>query len=98
MTQLNEEQFANIAQLQDEIEKEQIVIILKGLQWDRSQHGGLFDRGSADSYYGRGPFPHYGGVGGELEKRVTDLSAEERAEYLAGYQYNERWGGKKEYY
>jgi hypothetical protein len=34
-------------------QKEQVVQALKGPQFDRERHGSLFDRGSADSYYGR---------------------------------------------
>jgi hypothetical protein len=78
-------------------EKDQVVRILKGLHWNRNQHGGLFDRGSADSYYGRGPSPHYGGVGGPLQDRITELNDDERIEYMAGYTYNERLGNKKEW-
>jgi hypothetical protein len=39
----------------DKSEQEQIVQALRGPQFDRKLHGGLFDRGSADSYYGRSP-------------------------------------------
>jgi len=60
-------------------------------------HGCPFDRGSADSYYGRGPNPHKGGVGGESGPRVDMLTDAERAEYLAGYAYNEHMGDKKEW-
>ena len=75
--------------------KERVVRVLKGWQFDRKQHGCLYDRGSADSYYGRPRGPHYGGVGGDSGKRVDQLSIEEIAEYYAGYEYNERFGDKK---
>ena len=75
--------------------KERVVRVLKGWQFDRKQHGCLYDRGSADSYYGRPRDPHYGGVGGNSGKRVDQLSIEEIAEYYAGYEYNERFGDKK---
>lgn len=52
-------------------------------------HGSPYDRGSADSYYGRAPHPHKGGVPGDSGPRVEQLSAAERAEYLAGYADNE---------
>ena len=78
-------------------EKERVVQVLKGWQFDRKQHGCLFDRGSADSYYGRPRNPHYGGVGGDSGPRVENLSEEERAEYLAGYADNEENGGKKDW-
>jgi len=68
---------------------------LKGWQFNRDRHGSLFDRGSADSYYGRAPDPHYGGVGGDSGNRVEDLTADEVAEYQAGFDYNEQFGNKK---
>lgn len=68
---------------------------LKGPQFDRKSHGGLFDRGTADSYYGRGQEPHWWPQGTHNGVKVTDLTSEEVTEYLAGYQYNERWGDKK---
>lgn len=81
-----------------EVSKEDEVFrILKGWQWNRERHGCLFDRGSADSYYGRGPSPHYGGVGGDSGETVTLLNTEEIAEYMAGYRYNEKFGEKKNY-
>ncbi len=76
-------------------EKQRVMAVLKGWQFDRKQHGCLFDRGSADSYYGRGPSPHYGGVGGNSGEAVRDLTPEEKAEYMAGYMDNERNGDKK---
>lgn len=60
-------------------------------------HGDPFDRGSADSYYGRGINPHKGGVGGMSGPRIDLLTDREQAEYLAGYAYNERMGDKKEW-
>jgi len=71
--------------------------LLKGWFWVRSNHGSLFDRGSADSYYGRTPNPHYGGVGGDSGERVAVTHPDERAEYLAGYRYNEQFGDKKDW-
>lgn len=79
-------------------EQEEIVQALRGWQFQRKTHGSLYDRGSADSYYGRPPNPHYGGSGGEFgftEIRVTD--AVSVAEYLKGYEDNEQSGAKKEY-
>ena len=78
-------------------EQEQIVRALKGWEWVRGTHGGLFDRGAADSYYHRNPNPHYGGVGGKSGPRVDVTDAVSVAEYLAGYEDNERSGSKKEY-
>lgn len=79
-------------------EKQRVMNLLKGWQFDRKQHGCLFDRGSADSYYGRPRDPHYGGVGGESGPRVDQgLTIAEITEYYAGYEYNERHGEKKDY-
>ena len=61
------------------------------------KHGNAFDRGSADSYYGRNRNPHKGGVGGDSGPRVEDLTAFEIEAYHAGYDYNEQHGGKKDY-
>ena len=80
-----------------EQEQQQVVRALRGWQFDRKRHGGLFDRGSADSYYGRGRDPHYGGVGGDSGPRVDVQDKESVAEYLAGYEDNERFGDKKDW-
>jgi hypothetical protein len=60
-------------------------------------HGDPFDRGSADSYYGRPRDPHRGGVGGDSGPRVSQLNEQELQEYHAGYDYNEQFGDKKNY-
>jgi hypothetical protein len=79
-------------------DKERVVQILKSKwQFDRKKHGSLYDRGSADSYYGRQPQPHFGGVGGESGERVDVQDAKSVDEYYAGYEYNELHGDKKEW-
>ena len=75
--------------------EEQVMQALKGWQFVRGNHGCLFDRGSADSYYSRGRDPHYGGVGGDSGRRVSVTDAESVAEYMAGYDWNEQHGDKK---
>lgn len=77
--------------------KQRIMDILKGWQFDRRSHGSLYDRGSADSYYGRTRDPHYGGVGGTSGHRVSVNDEASVAEYMAGYNYNEQYGDKKNY-
>jgi hypothetical protein len=69
-------------------EKEKVFKILKD-QWQfvRENHGSLFDRGSADSYYGRGPTPHY--------VVVSDQASVD--EYMLGYDENEKFGDKKDW-
>ena len=79
----------------DKSEQEQIVQALRGPQFDRKLHGGLFDRGSADSYYGRPRDPHWYPEGTGHGKQVTNLNAAEIQEYLAGYDHNEQYGHKK---
>ena len=78
-------------------EQKAVVRALRGWQFIRKNHGSLYDRGSADSYYGRRQQPHYGGVGGDSGPRVEVTDAKSVAEYLAGYDYNERFGDKKDY-
>jgi hypothetical protein len=77
-------------------EQERVVRGLRDWQFQR-KHGSLYDRGSADSHYGRMPSPHYGGVGGDSGPRVEVYDESSVAEYLAGYEYNERHGDKKDY-
>ncbi len=79
-------------------EKERVARALRGWQFVRGNHGSLYDRGSADSYYHRKPGPHYGGVGGNSGERVEVTDAESVAEYMAGYADNEASGSKKDYY
>lgn len=76
-------------------EKERVMLMLKGWQFVRGTHGSLYDRGSADSYYGRPMNPHYGGVGGGSGERVSVTDPQSVAEYRAGYQDNEDLGAKK---
>ena len=78
-------------------DKEKVVGALRGWEFVRERHGSLYDRGSADSYYGRGPDPHYGGVGGDSGMRVRVMYPEAIAEYMAGYEDNEASGSKKDY-
>lgn len=77
--------------------EDQFINGLKGWEFDRNRHGSLYDRGSADSYYGRAPDPHYGGVGGGSGDKVVVTDPASRAEYFAGYEQNEREGNKKAY-
>lgn len=63
-------------------------------QYDKS-HGSFFDRGSADSYYGRERNPHRGGVGGASGPRIEATNETAIEAYLAGYEYNEEFGDRK---
>lgn len=63
-----------------------------------SRHGGAFDRGSADSYYGRPRRPHY--FEGDTYKSVEIMLKDTDPkywDYLAGYEYNEQFGDKKDW-
>jgi hypothetical protein len=64
--------------------------------YDR-KHGSLFDRGSADSWYHRQPDPHYWPEGTGNGARIQVTSPAEVAEYMAGYEWNELHGGKKDW-
>jgi len=63
------------------------------------RHGGPFDRGSADSYYGRPYSPHYymGSTYTSARVELSDMTAEEIVAYTAGYNENEQLGDKKQW-
>ncbi len=63
------------------------------------RHGSPYDRGSADSYYGREYDPHYfkGATYSTEEVTEQDMTPEEILAYAAGYQDNEASGNKKEW-
>ena len=69
-----------------------------GKEYD-ARHGGPFDRGAADSYYGRPIKPHFytGGTGTSTLVPKYGMSKEAIEEYHAGYDYNEKMGDKKEW-
>ncbi len=83
--------------LMTEEEQKAVVRALRGPQFQRKNHGSLYDRGSADSHYGRPRGPHYGGVGGDSGPRVEVTDKESVAEYMAGYDDNEQSGDKKDW-
>lgn len=61
------------------------------------RHGGPYDRGSADSYYGRSFNPHYyvGATAVTARVELAEMTAQEITAYTAGYNYNEQFGDKK---
>jgi hypothetical protein len=69
--------------------------------FNRERHGSLWDRGSADSYYGRPKEPHWYPKGTYNSPRIDNidykLTEEQIAEYQAGYDYNEQNGDKKDW-
>ena len=62
-----------------------------------AEHGSPFDRGSADSYYGRPQSPHKypNGTGNAPRIEASELTLQEMREYFRGYEYNECFGDKK---
>jgi hypothetical protein len=73
-------------------------VLFQGIVYDAS-HGGPFDRGSADSYYGRPQTPHKypNGTGNAPRIEGPELTLQEMREYYRGYEYNECFGGKKDW-
>lgn len=61
------------------------------------RHGGPFDRGSADSFYGRGSNPHYfkGDTYNSEKVELDQMTPDELEAYTAGYEWNELYGDKK---
>ena len=55
------------------------------------RHGGPFDRGTADSYYGRGYNPHYfvGDSYNSPRIEMAQMSADEIIAYTVGFKDNE---------
>jgi hypothetical protein len=64
-----------------------------------AEHGSPFDRGSADSYYGRAQSPHWypNGTGNAPRIESQDMSIAQMREYYRGYEYNEQFGDKKDW-
>jgi hypothetical protein len=64
-----------------------------------TKHGSPRDRGMADSHYHRSPAPHYWpegtGHGNRIDKE--QMTPEQIEQYYAGYEWNEKYGSKKEY-
>jgi hypothetical protein len=69
----------------------------RGRVYDQ-RHGGAFDRGSADSYYGRPRRPHYfEGATYQSKEIVPEPGSKEYQDYMAGYEQNELYGDKKDW-
>lgn len=63
------------------------------------RHGGPYDRGMADSYYGRSPSPHYFTGPAFFSDKVEeiDMTDEEIAAYNQGYEDNEKMNNHKQW-
>lgn len=80
-----------------EMDSQMNIVTYNSVEYD-SRHGGPFDRGCADSYYGRPKHPHYfEGATYQSEEIFPEVGSPEYAAYMAGYDYNEESGGKKEW-
>ena len=73
-------------------------VTFQGIEYDAT-HGSPFDRGSADSWYSRPQQPHWYPEGSYNGDRVEakDMSLQQMREYFRGYEYNEQFGGKKDW-
>jgi len=71
-------------------------VTFRGVTYN-AEHGSPFDRGSADSYYGRPQSPHKypNGTGNAPRVEAQDMTLAEMAQYFRGYEYNEQFGDKK---
>lgn len=61
------------------------------------QHGSLYDRGSADSYYGRPRDPHWYPEGTGRGMKLPAKTSAEVLEYEAGFRDNEESGSFKDW-
>ena len=70
--------------------------LFEGKLYDQ-RHGGPFDRGAADSYYGRGYNPHCYEGATSMSPRIErdSMTKEDVQAYTAGYKFNEQFGDKK---
>jgi len=69
----------------------------KGIPEKHTVNGGLYDRGTCDSYYRRGIKPHYFPYGTYNGKRITELTPYQIKIYMKGYNDNEKEGFYKEW-
>ena len=85
--------------IRDEIEISKLEAALNSSAYYNERHGGAYDRGQADSYYGRDYNPHYftGDSFNSLRVDLEQMTAHEIIAYTAGYRDNEANGDKKEY-
>jgi hypothetical protein len=73
-------------------------MITEATKFDQ-RHGSPYDRGCADSYYGRDYSPHYftGDTYNSPRVDLPQMTAFEIVAYTAGYRDNESSGDKKEW-
>lgn len=85
--------------VRDEIEISKLEAMLAQSAYYDERHGGPYDRGMADSYYGRDYCPHYFVRDTHRSPRIdmAQMTAQEIVAYTAGYTNNEANGDKKEW-
>lgn len=85
--------------VKDEIEISRLETMLGQSAYYNERHGGAYDRGQADSYYGREYSPHYftGDSYNSVCIKLADMTAHEIVAYTAGYRDNQARGDKKEW-
>ena len=85
--------------VRDEIEISRLEAALNRSAYYNERHGGPYDRGTADSYYGRDYMPHYFVRDTHRSPRIdmAQMTAQEIVAYTAGYTNNEANGDKKEW-
>lgn len=70
------------------------LVTIKILSTQIKDNGSPHDRGMADSYYRRAPFPHKVVDGREVH---LTPGTDEFQQYMDGYEYNEELGNFKSY-
>jgi hypothetical protein len=85
--------------VRDEIKISRLETALNTSAYYDERHGGPYDRGTADSYYGRDYMPHYFVRDTHRSPRIdmAQMTAKEIVAYTAGYTNNEANGDKKEW-
>ena len=68
-------------------------------QLKRMNHGSPYDRGSADSYYRRGPKPHFypNGTYTKPTIQLENMTTPQIKDYMDGYNDNEKEGFFKDW-
>lgn len=81
------------------LESQEVEAVIRNKQYSQ-RHGGPYDRGAADSHYNRPFNPHFyvGDTATSPRVELACMTPEEITAYTAGYNYNERFGEKKQWY
>lgn len=73
-------------------------VTFQGIEYN-TRHGGPFDRGSADNYYGRAFEPHYFLGDSYASEKITrgQMTQDQLEAYWAGWEYNAKLGDRKDW-